>query len=301
MIRTLILALSLSCTLGADTLALRDGRTIQGTFLGGTSRQIRMEVGDRVETYAVTDVKSLHFETGPVMMPYPAGGAAQPTVSGAIVTAPGAAVSAPAPASTAPASSTGAPAVADSGLSIRPAPAPPQGEPAAAPSGREVPAGTSIVVRTIDPIDSQNATVGQTFAATTDEPVVVNGETLIRRGAEVVVRLVEDKESGRLTGRAELALALDSIKVDGRVIPIVTEEVRRQSESRSRASAMVIGGTAAVGALIGAIAGGGTGAAVGAAAGAGAGTGAQVLTKGQRVRIPPETRLSFALQSALRL
>jgi hypothetical protein len=58
----------------------------------------------------------------------------------------------------------------------------------------------------------------------------------------------------------------------------------------------VIGGTAALGAIIGAIAGGGKGAAIGAGAGAGVGTAAQVMTKGQRVRIPSETRLTFTLQ-----
>ena len=60
------------------------------------------------------------------------------------------------------------------------------------------------------------------------------------------------------------------------------------------------GGTAAVGAIIGAIAGGGKGAAIGAGAGAAAGAGAQVVTKGQRVRIPSETRLTFVLDNAVR-
>jgi hypothetical protein len=63
----------------------------------------------------------------------------------------------------------------------------------------------------------------------------------------------------------------------------------------------VIGGTAAVGAIIGAIAGGGKGAAIGGLAGAGAGTTAQVITKGQRVKIPSETRLTFTLDQPVRL
>jgi hypothetical protein len=53
--------------------------------------------------------------------------------------------------------------------------------------------------------------------------------------------------------------------------------------------------------VIGAIAGGGKGAAIGAVSGAGAGTAVQVMTKGQRVRIPSETRLTFTLQQAVRL
>jgi hypothetical protein len=63
----------------------------------------------------------------------------------------------------------------------------------------------------------------------------------------------------------------------------------------------VIGGTAAVGAILGGIFGGGKGAAIGATSGAAAGGAVQVMTKGQRVRIPAETRLSFTLQNDLKI
>ena len=75
----------------------------------------------------------------------------------------------------------------------------------------------------------------------------------------------------------------------------------QQSGSRRARSGKVIGGTAVLGAIIGAIAGGGKGAAIGLGAGAGAGTAVQVATKGQRVRIPSETRLTFTLQQPVRL
>jgi hypothetical protein len=63
----------------------------------------------------------------------------------------------------------------------------------------------------------------------------------------------------------------------------------------------VAGGTAAVGAIIGAIAGGGKGAAIGAAAGGAAGAGAEVVTKGQKVKIPSETRLTFVTDTPVNL
>ena len=62
----------------------------------------------------------------------------------------------------------------------------------------------------IDSVDSEKNSVGQTFQASVDEPVMVGGRTMIPRGADVVVKLVDDKESGRLTGRAELALDPES-------------------------------------------------------------------------------------------
>ena len=63
----------------------------------------------------------------------------------------------------------------------------------------------------------------------------------------------------------------------------------------------IIGGTAALGTIIGALAGGGKGAAIGAVSGAGAGGAVQVLTSGQKVKIPSETRLTFRLQNPVQL
>jgi hypothetical protein len=142
--------------------------------------------------------------------------------------------------------------------------------------------------------------VGQTFAASLDQPVMLDGDTVIPRGADVTVKLVDAKESGKLTGRAELALALQSIRVNGQMVDINTQTVTQESSSRGARTAKVAGGTAAVGAIIGAIAGGGKGAAIGAGAGAAAGAGSQVIMNGQRVRIPSETRLTFVLDNAVR-
>jgi len=63
----------------------------------------------------------------------------------------------------------------------------------------------------------------------------------------------------------------------------------------------VAGGTALLGTIIGAAAGGGKGAAIGLGAGAAAGAGAEIVTKGQRVHIASETRLTFVLENAVRL
>jgi hypothetical protein len=153
----------------------------------------------------------------------------------------------------------------------------------------------------IDGVDSETNRVGQTFAASMDEPVMLNGETVIPRGADVVVKLVDSKESGKLTGRAELTLDLMSVKVDGRMVDIDTQSVSRESDSRGQRTAKVAGGTAAVGAIIGAIAGGGKGAVIGAGAGGAAGAGAEEVTKGQRVKVPSETRLTFVLDTAVRI
>lgn len=276
--RLLCIGLALACaaTGFADTLTLRSGRVIQGTYLGGSARQVRVDVGDRIETLDVSDVLRIEFNT--------------------------AAASAPAPPPPAPPAPPSEPVLVRRSESnvFRPDTEPVAAPPPARWSG-ELPAGTNMVVRLIDGVDSDVSRVGQTFAASVDDPVMINGETVIPRGADVVVKLVDSKDSGKFTGRSELTLDLVSVKIDGRPVDINTQTVSRESSSRGERTAKVAGGTAAVGAIIGAIAGGGKGAAIGAAAGGAAGAGAEVVTKGQRVKIPSETRLTFVLDTPVRL
>ena len=254
----------------ADTLYMKDGRIVAGTYLGGTARQVRMDVGDRVDSYDVSDVIKIEFQS---------------TVS-----------SAPPPSPRDVRRTEVEPQ--DRGL-IRPD-SRSRPEPQAA--SDTIPAGTVLRVRMIDPVDSEVSHLGQTFQASLDDPIVgPDGNTLVDRGADVVAKLVEDKQSGKISGRTELTLDLVSIRVRGRMVDLTTEDLKTSSDSRTGKSAKVIGGTAALGAILGGIFGGGKGAAIGAASGAGAGGAVQVLTKGQRVKIPSETRLSFTLQNAVRI
>lgn len=58
---TALLALTCAAASWADTLTLRDGKVVQGTYMGGTARTIKMQVEDEVKTYDVTDVARLEF------------------------------------------------------------------------------------------------------------------------------------------------------------------------------------------------------------------------------------------------
>jgi hypothetical protein len=248
----------------ADTITLRDGRTVEGSYLGGTARQVRLAVGDAIQTFDVSNIRSIQFENVST--------SAAPAVAPAVPVAP------VAPAAPAVPVAVAAPA-----------------------SGPEIPAGTNITIRMIDDVDSQAATVGQTFLASIDEPVMVDGRELVPRGADVTTKLVELKDPSKLTGGGQLTLDLASITVNGKKLDVQSAGVTTTGESRTGQSAKVIGGTAALGAIIGAIAGGGKGAAIGAVAGGGAGTAVQVLTQGTRVRVPSETRLTFALQTPVKI
>lgn len=256
-----------------DTITLKSGRVINGTYLGGTARQVRLDAGDRIETLDVSDISRIEFSSAP----------AQP---------------APAPAP------EPRPVLRRSENVMNPdsAPAPAPAPRAAVSRGSvELPAGTNIVVRLIDGVDSESARPGQTFAASLDEPIMLGGDSIVPRGADATLKLVDAKDSGKLTGRAELTLDLQSIRVNGQMVDVNSQTISRESDSRGNRTAKVAGGTAAVGAIIGAIAGGGKGAAIGAVAGGAAGAGAEVVTKGQRVKIPSETRLTFVLDTPVRI
>lgn len=59
-------ALGLACVAAAsaDTLELRDGRVLQGRYLGGTQAVLRFEVNGNIEAYNVTEVVALTFTRG---------------------------------------------------------------------------------------------------------------------------------------------------------------------------------------------------------------------------------------------
>jgi len=176
------------------------------------------------------------------------------------------------------------------------APAPP---PPPQPVTVTVPANSIVTIRTIDPIDSSTNHAGEVFKASLDTPIVVDNRVIVPAGVDAYVKLVSASSAGRIAGRSELSLELASVVFQGRTYNVVSSDVKQSGASRGKRSAATIGGGAALGALIGAVAGGGKGAAIGAAVGGGAGTGVQVLTKGQQVKIPSETRLDFTLQQPL--
>ncbi len=163
---------------------------------------------------------------------------------------------------------------------------------------RELPSGTEITVRLIDSIDSERNNEGDRFKASLEDPLTIGGQEVAPKGADAQVRLTREKESGKLTGKAELTLELVSVTIGGKDVPVSTSSVTEASGSRGARTAKSAAAVGALGAVIGAIAGGGRGAAIGAGAGAATGAGAQVLLKGQRVRIASETLLTFVTSSA---
>jgi len=173
-------------------------------------------------------------------------------------------------------------------------------------SGRslEAPAGTELVVRTVETIDSRNAGADQTFSAVVEQEVTnASGRVIIPEKSSVQL-IIRQLSSGGATGSPEMLLDVQSITVDGRRYLVSTTDLTLESDTgigSNKRTAEAIGGGAAIGTVIGAIAGGAKGAAIGVLVGAAGGAGAQVLTKGRDVRIPGETVLKFRLDKPVTL
>jgi hypothetical protein len=146
--RVLALLSLLSMALSADTVTLKNGRIMNGTYLGGTAREVRLDMGDHVETIQVERISTLLFDNS---SPAPA-------------SAP-AADAAPPPPPPPPAQAPQQPASNYDRFNTNPQPAnnaPPP--PAVANTGVLVPQGTPLTVRMIDSVDSQKAQLGEISA-----------------------------------------------------------------------------------------------------------------------------------------
>jgi len=200
-------------------------------------------------------------------------------------------------------------------LLTRPAPpAPP------APNEYIVPAGTHILLRLTNAVNTKSTVAGDRIYLETAVPVFINGHLIIPQGSYVNGRIADAKSAGRVKGKAELALEYDSITLrntgvsrDLRSRPDSVDTVGRldksegkiQGESSKGEDAGRVAQTTAVGAgvgtMIGAAAGHvGAGAGLGAAGGAAAGLARVFGSRGKQVVLPAGTTMDMALDRDLR-
>jgi hypothetical protein len=166
-----------------------------------------------------------------------------------------------------------------------------------------VPDGTMLNATLDTDLSTRTASTGERFTMTVNSPDQFQGAVIEGHVANV-------SRSGRVTGRSEMSLNFDSIRMrdgrtyqfagfidgvraaNGEIVQVDNEgTVRDSSQTRQTEERAAIG--TAVGAIIGAIAGGGKGAAIGAILGAGAGAGSVYaqgrndldLTRGSEVTI----------------
>src|SRR5688572_28337434 len=227
---------------------------------------------------------AVNYNAAPVSAP-PVAGSAPP---------PAAPPARPAPAAP-PATAANAPVPA---AAPAPAKAP---EPPPPPQPRKVviPAGSEVRDITTDAIDSDKSKIGSTFLASLYAPLTVGEEVVIPKGANVSIKLLDAATAGKMKGKSEIQIGLDSVEFQGKKYPLQSSTYEEAGKSQGKQTAKRVGIGAAVGTAVGAIAGGGKGAAIGAGIGAGAGVATQAFKKGDKLQIPSETKIDFTLEKAV--
>lgn len=216
----------------ADTLELKSGSLLQGTYLGGTQTTVRFQVGGAPQTLAVADIVALTFDSSAGAQPV------QEPVTPTPIESP---ANAPA----------GTPA------------ANPQ---AAQPPAVVVPAGATLLVRMREGVDSKRDKTGHRFTAVLEAPLSVGSNIVAPIGSLVYGRLASADSAGRVAGKAELSLELTDIMVNGQRQPVLTGSSTVKGSSQAQNSA----GKVVKGAVIGGLIKGKKGAKTGAKVGVGA-------------------------------
>src|SRR5690348_3936229 len=116
-----------------------------------------------------------------------------------------------------------------------------------------IPAGTPVTVRLQESISSATATPGQTFAFTLIEPLAVDGKTVAAQGTTGTGRVVAARSSGRLHNSGYLRIALASLTIDNKELPVQSSSIFIAGGKYAKRNAEFIGGGAGAGALIGEI------------------------------------------------
>jgi hypothetical protein len=198
------------------------------------------------------------------------------------------------------------------GLIPRPAPPP-------ADSEHVVAAGTHVLLRLTNAVNTKHTAAGTHIYLETAVPVFVNGRLIIPVGSYVTGTVTESKQAGRVKGKSTLTLEYDSLTLrngtarDLRSRPdsvdskgnLDKSEGTITGDGNKAGDAGRVAQTTAAGTGVGAIAGGaaghlGMGAGIGAAGGAVAGLASVFGTRGPDVVLPAGTTMDMVLDRDLR-
>jgi hypothetical protein len=93
------------------------------------------------------------------------------------------------------------------------------------PSTTKLPEGTTIQIRLDGELSSGSAHAEDTFKATIDQPVEIDGEVLLAKGVSATGRVLEAKAATSSTEPGYLRIVLVSLNLDGKEITIYTASI----------------------------------------------------------------------------
>lgn len=179
-----------------------------------------------------------------------------------------------------------------------------------------IPAGTRVAVVLENGISTRSAKAGDSVYFHTSFPITANNHVIIPVGSYLRGELIESKRPGRVKGRGEFRMRLDTLifpngyTVDLNATPRSADSGGKETmDSEGKVTGpggkgkdvATVAETTATGAGIGAIAGGGKGAGIGAGIGGLAGLGAVLLTRGPEAELPRGSTLDVVLEHELAL
>jgi hypothetical protein len=162
-------------------------------------------------------------------------------------------------------------------------------------------AGSPVVVRLSQNIDSDNLSVGEIIPAALVQPLTHNGNVVAPSGASAELRVTSVDPSGKVSGRSRMELQLADLTIGGKRFRTHTGARSFEGPAQAVKAAERTGIGAGAGAVAGFITGklfhhGKAGAATGAAAGGVAGA---ATTKPSPVKVSAETVIEFRLTQPL--
>ena len=188
---------------------------------------------------------------------------------------------------------------------------------AAAATGAEIPKGAHVLLRMMNSINTRTAQPGDYVYLHTATPISVDGQIVAPVNSYVQGVVTQSKRSGRVAGRAELGIRLETITLPGGKVfkfsPHLTEvdsdESGQKVEARENTikqgpghgkDAKQIAILAGSGAAIGGLADRGwKGAGIGAGVGSGVGLATVLLSRGKEVDLRQGTTLDVAFDRAV--
>src|SRR5262245_22913150 len=152
-----------------------------------------------------------------------------------------------------------------------------------------IPAGTVIHVKLTSDAASDTSKIEDPVRGELTQAIVVDDTTVVPAGATIRGTILETRRSGRIEGRASLAIGFDRLTVGDETHTIRSARISEEAKPTKREDVKKVGIGAAAGAVVGAIAGGKKGAAVGTAVGAAGGGGVVAATRGDEVHLAAGT------------
>jgi hypothetical protein len=161
-----------------------------------------------------------------------------------------------------------------------------------------VPAGTKVGVVLQNGISTHSAKAGDSVYLQTSFPITQNNRVVIPVGSYLRGELLEAKRPGRIKGRGEFRMRLDTL-----ILPTgYTVDLRAAPRSADSGGNETVVETTTAGAGIGAIASRtGKGAGIGAGIGAAAGLAAVLLTRGPEAELPRGSTMDVVFERELSL